>query len=101
MTNGRDDEQMPDKGKVVNGLRHCLYYGSCLDCPYDGLNCQNDVLDDALALLLKEQETMLVEIDGQLGGIKYGRCPRCGKGLNEEVYPHWCGFCGQAVNWHA
>lgn len=48
---------------------------------------------------LKEQKTKLVEIDGQLGGIKYGRCPKCGKGLNEEVYPRWCGFCGQAVKW--
>lgn len=51
--------------------------------------------------LLKEQEPKLVEIDGQLGGIKYGRCPKCGKGLNEEVYPHWCGFCGQEVKWNA
>lgn len=49
--------------------------------------------------LLKEQEPKLVEIDGQLGGIKYGRCPKCEKGLNEEVYPHWCGFCGQEVKW--
>lgn len=49
--------------------------------------------------LLKKQEQTFVEIDGQFGGIKYGRCPKCGKGLNEEVYPHWCGFCGQAVKW--
>ena len=92
---------MIDREKVINGLRYCLHYGSCLDCPYayDGPSCQNDVLDDALALL-KEQEPKFVEIDGQLGGIKYGRCPKCGKGLNEEVYPHWCGFCGQAVRWN-
>lgn len=32
--------------------------------------------------LLKDQEARLVEIDGQLGGIKYGCCPKCGKGLN-------------------
>lgn len=47
---------VPDREKVANGLRHCLQYnGSCLDCPYDGPNCQNDVLDDAISLL-KEQE---------------------------------------------
>ena len=48
---------MIDREKVANGLRHCLHYdGSCLDCPYDGPNCQNDVLDDAI-VILKEQRT--------------------------------------------
>lgn len=49
---------MIDREKVASGLRHCLHYnGSCLDCPYDGPNCQNDVLDEALTLL-KEQEAV-------------------------------------------
>ena len=48
---------MIDMEKVVNGLRHCLHYnGSCLDCPYDGPNCQNDVLNDAISLLKKQQK---------------------------------------------
>ena len=47
---------MPDIEKVAEGLRRCLHFdGTCIDCPYDGPDCQNDVLNDALALL-KEQE---------------------------------------------
>ena len=53
---------------------------------------------DALALL-KEQEAKPVEVCGQMFTIKYGHCPKCGKGMDSEVYPHWCGFCGQAVKW--
>lgn len=54
--------KMPDREKVASGLRHCLHYnGSCLDCPYDGPNCQNDVLDDALTLL-KEQQKLIDDI---------------------------------------
>ncbi len=95
---------MTDREKVIRSIDGCINIGDyCNDCDYDGCifhhgSCEKDLLADALALL-KEQEAMLVEIDGQLGGIKYGRCPKCGKGLNEEVYPHWCGFCGQEVKW--
>ena len=49
--------------------------------------------------VLKEQEEKSVEICGQMFTIKYGHCPKCGEGLNSEVYPKWCGFCGQAVKW--
>ena len=50
---------------------------------------------------LKEQKEMpkLVKIDGQFVTVKYGHCPTCGEGLNQEVYPHWCGFCGQELRW--
>lgn len=96
------------KENVVNALERCprlpfdLCYAECTDCdcPYYDESGIKKLHQDVLALL-KEQEPKLVEIDGQLGGIKYGRCPECGKGLNEEVYPRWCGFCGQAVKWNA
>lgn len=95
---------MPDREKVIKGLEMCTSImdgDTCPgDCPYIRDVCYgyNQLMCDALALL-KEQEPKFVEIDGQFGGIKYGRCPKCGKGLNEEVYPHWCGFCGQGVKW--
>lgn len=59
-----------------------------------------EIARNALELLKEQKETpKLVKIDGQLVTVKYGHCPMCGEGLNQEVYPHWCGFCGQAVKW--
>ena len=55
-------------------------------------------MKDAIALL-KEQEAKSVEVCGQMFTVKYGHCPTCGKGMDSEAYPHWCGFCGQAVKW--
>lgn len=51
--------------------------------------------------LLKKQEAKPVNVHGRFQTIKYGTCPTCGEGLNSEVFPHWCGFCGQAVKWDA
>jgi len=61
-----------------------------------------DACDNAISLL-REQEPVPVKIRGKSvsTGIKYGDCPHCDEGLNSEVYPHWCGFCGQAVKWDA
>lgn len=85
---------MPDREKVIKAAEDYEPYARV----FTNLTVKGDLFLDMLTLL-KEQETMLVEIDGQLGGIKYGRCPKCGNGLNQEVYPHWCGFCGQGVKW--
>lgn len=70
------------------------------DCPYFDKreSCENEMHRDALAML-KEREPKPVELDGEMPTVKYGKCPHCGEGLNSEVYPHWCGFCGQAVIW--
>ena len=57
-----------------------------------------DACDNAISLL-REQEPVPAKIDGVSAEVKYGACPNCGEGLNSEVYPHWCGFCGQAVTW--
>lgn len=51
--------------------------------------------------LLTMHEAEPVNVRGHLQAVKYGDCPNCGEGLNSEVYPHWCGFCGKAVNWDA
>ena len=43
---------VPDIDKVKKGLEHCLHYnGSCIECPYESPDCQNDVLEDAIALI--------------------------------------------------
>lgn len=45
-----------DTEKVIKGLENCLHYkGHCLDCPYNSPNCQNDVLNDAIALLTEQE----------------------------------------------
>ncbi len=99
---------MNDREKVIRGLEFTkemvLFDPSTGECKEpENLNDLDKITYDACVggiSLLKEQEPKFIEIDGQFGGIKYGRCPKCGKGLNEEVYPHWCGFCGQAVKWN-
>ena len=53
---------------------------------------------DAIAFL-KEQEAVSVEVCGHMFTVKYGHCPKCNEGLDSEAYPHWCGYCGQAVKW--
>ena len=45
------------------------------------------------------QENNSVDVCGHISTVKYGHCPKCNEGLNSEVYPHWCGYCGQAVKW--
>ena len=49
--------------------------------------------------LLKEHEAKPVEVCGQMFTVKYGHCPKCGKGIDSDAYPQWCGFCGQEVKW--
>ena len=70
------------------------------DCPYFDKRefCEHEMHRDALTML-KEREPKPVELDGEMPTVKYGKCPHCGEGLNSEIYPHWCGFCGQAVKW--
>ncbi len=60
--------------------------------------CMSQMIEDTIAML-KEQEEVSVDVCGQMFTVKYGHCPKCNEGLNSEVYPHWCGFCGQAVKW--
>ena len=96
--------------KVRKGLEACAGTNTCeypqsmvkclLECPYKGKGCIDQVMYDTIELL-KEREPKPVELDGEMPTVKYGKCPHCGEGLNSEVYPHWCGFCGQAVTWNA
>lgn len=56
---------MPDREKVVKGLKHCLTLdSSCGDCPYyshediQELDCERKLRNDAISLL-KEQDELL------------------------------------------
>lgn len=50
------------RDKVIKGLENCLHYkGHCFDCPYNSPNCQNDVLNDAIALLKEQNNNKVVD----------------------------------------
>ena len=34
-------------------------------------------------------------------GVWFGRCPNCKQMLKKKEHEHFCGYCGQAVKWHA
>ena len=97
---------MSDRDKVFDAVRNCITEPKCRDCPWE--ECEKfevkkvkvpvSLMLDVLNLL-KEQDPVPVKLDGEYTNIKYGHCPNCGEGLNSEVYPNWCGFCGQAVTW--
>ena len=88
---------MPDREKVIKGLNDI---GGFIAGRIGFEQARNFLrtIDDAIALL-KEQEAKSVEVCGQMFTVKYGHCPTCGKGMDSDTYPHWCGFCGQAVKW--
>jgi len=95
---------MPDREKVIKGLEICKERNYCCpECPYYDRDAEmgchsNELMADSLALL-KEQEAVSVEVCGHMFTVKYGHCPKCNEGLDSEAYPHWCGYCGQAVKW--
>ena len=54
-----------------------------------------------VAKLLKEQEPKRVNISQTHCGMKYGLCPRCEKQIDTLVNPHYCGNCGQKLDWES
>lgn len=49
--------------------------------------------------MLKEQQPKDVKNVRYVADLFIGECPSCGEYLNNEVYPHSCGFCGQPILW--
>lgn len=89
---------MPDREKVIKGLENCLHYkGHCLDCPYNSPNCQNDVLNDALALLQEQKAEPLSHMtdDSDL----YFTCGKCGHIIWSESYK-FCPMCATQIAWN-
>lgn len=54
---------------------------------------------DRLNELLKEKQPKKVKDFQYLADLFIGKCPSCGEELNNEVYPAFCGFCGQRISW--
>ena len=93
---------MPDREKVIKGLRCCSHTDgvNCIYCPYDisDSDCTALLSMDVLELL-KEQEPQLVLNIGEQISCKSGSCPKCGKMLNTTCNKRYCGDCGQEVKW--
>ena len=96
---------MPDREKVIEGLKCCFENAKCDGCPYE-MECRKilfktkenhcPILDDILAIL-KEQEPALPTWSQ---GKAY--CGRCGQRLPRNMADkeiNYCGYCGQAVKW--
>lgn len=81
-----------------------------LDITISDLNDISEILDnngyggwcktlDKAVELLKEQQPKKVKDFQYLADLFVGKCPSCGEELNNEVYPAFCGFCGQRISW--
>lgn len=72
----------------------------CNGCKYRNMEdaCEVSIAKEVLDLWSKKQPEKITD-ECHIKNMKVGHCPSCGEGLNEEMYPHYCGFCGQAVLW--
>ena len=89
--------------KVISSIKKCNNNvpGRCDKCPYKGKDthdCVGELLNDTLELL-KEKQPKNIKDFQYVADLFIGKCPSCGKGLNNEVYPSFCGFCGQRISW--
>lgn len=94
---------MPDREKVIEGLRHCLA-GTCAECPYEG--------DDICGTLLKAQALTILEEQGPVEPevlIDTYICGNCKTRLERQalIGPsvlisenfNYCPACGKKVKW--
>ena len=95
---------MPDREKVIKGLKLCRVGHCDYRCPYVSINvgCQNKLSDDAIALL-EEQEAVepKKESDGNPGkwASWWYVCGNCGEVIDQ--HDMYCRYCGHEVKWDA
>ena len=86
---------MPDREKIIKGLE--------MSYKYSNVDENNTLVPQWIVLhaiaLLKAQEPKPVYVTAEINYRKIGECPNCGKLINSEDYPSYCGNCGQAVKW--
>lgn len=90
-----------DREKVIRGIDICLNRFHCgADCPYyDNSGCQEQLRDDALALLRKQETATVISIHRNGFGSRVGACPNCQRILHYEYNQSFCGKCGQELKW--
>ena len=96
---------MPDWEKAIKGLKCCIEWDSCKDCPYETPNeydiaeCTLSLHKDALSMLKEQGEATVISIHRNGFGSRVGACPNCQSVLHYEYNQSFCGKCGQAVKW--
>jgi hypothetical protein len=95
---------MPDREKVIEEFEHLLNaakgnYQDFVDLTVDGG-------EEVLALLKKQEATMVIESENMYTGLPITHCPKCGKLLDRYLYGrrqegeiNFCPYCGQEVKW--
>lgn len=73
-----------ERMQLIEALEYCKNRddGSCVSCPYPGLDC---AIDDVIAILGKEDNLSTLEI-----------CPSCGRiaSYNSYFNAYICNYCG-------
>ena len=107
---------MPDREKVIKGVRKCLSHKQCSEngCPYENecaVEHLNDpLLRDALSLLKEQGKSKQVirkqckrqRFDGAVEYYAEWRCPHCDSLLKQGYGAPWvkyCFYCGNPVTW--
>lgn len=81
---------------LIEALEYCKdrESGSCVSCPYPGLDCAIDI---AIAKLEAQEPMEPLRIQGKHGLFLY--CPKCKTILNDMAKPKYCSQCGQRISW--
>ena len=84
---------MRTENEIRKGLECCSEIREkCGECPYSGqLRCAMVLKRDALELFKKRDLKPVGKFDD---------CPRCGTVLSRYNNIHFCGKCGQGVQWN-
>lgn len=90
---------------VMNGLS--MIADSKNDYVCEGLKC-SEIANGAIELLKKKLPQKVENIRTFATGLVIADCPTCGNQLTEEypkygnpkeIYPKFCGICGQPIKW--
>ena len=89
---------MNELDRVISGLEEITGYSCEQMSLFDNDVFIRGMAQDALELL-KDQKPRKVKDIRYVADLFIGQCPSCGEGLNNEVNPNFCGFCGDRIKW--
>ena len=84
---------MTDRGKVLEGLKHCSSNLACRECVYHGVHCIDDLCADALELIKEQGETI---VNLALNKEKVDQTRESVKPTVDEFGNAYC-ICGESV----
>lgn len=103
---------MPDREKVIYDIERCICHvpDACRDCSHDwskkdgdvtAIDCMEELMADALALLKEQEETRLIRHYSRpnVYADLWLHCEKCGERVDHDFRPKYCPGCGRAVKW--